>query len=290
MRQEDIKIYKQGNNDRYFESIIKNKERNSNFITMYDLEVENSHSYFANGLLVHNCHHGIGKTYQKVLSGINAEFRLGFSATPKDFEDPDGEYLKVIGVLGPIIKAVEYEEVKDILAIPKVRMIKYPWDGEYADLKWRQAYRYGIEENPKRNLAIAQVAKELDGSILIMVRTVRHGEILSSSISSYLVQGRDDNERRERVKSLLKKRTRKNVVISTPVFGEGVDIPALDTLINAGAGKSRIQTIQWAGRALRKTEGKEEGIIVDFWDEGNRYLRQHSFQRYDVYKKLGWVK
>ena len=46
-------------------------------------------------------------------------------------------------------------------------------------------------------------------------------------------------------------------VIATVSWVEGVDIPNLTCVINAGGGKSEIQTLQKIGRGLRKTETKD---------------------------------
>ena len=56
IRVENIEVYKRGSNDKSFSSIIGNKERNENFIEFYDLEIHGHPSYFANEILVHNCH------------------------------------------------------------------------------------------------------------------------------------------------------------------------------------------------------------------------------------------
>lgn len=238
-------------------------------------------------VIVDECHHVCATTYEHVLSAINAPYRFGFSATPKDFEDERGEYLKVIGLLGSIIHCVDYEDVKEVLAIPKVEMLNFK-DYNLDRMCWNQAYRKGIEENIIRNRTIEMYVEENNGkSILILVKTIKHGKELEMFISnSVLICGFDDIDSRERAKKMLVK---KGIVIATSVFGEGVDIPSLDILINAGAGCSRIQTIQRAGRVLRKTENKTEGIIVDFWDCGNKYLERHSRQRYETYRKLGWI-
>jgi DNA polymerase III gamma/tau subunit len=56
IRVESVVFYKRGNNDRYFESIIGDTERNQGFVKFYDLQVKNHPSYFANNVLIHNCH------------------------------------------------------------------------------------------------------------------------------------------------------------------------------------------------------------------------------------------
>ena len=56
IRVESVEIYKQGNNDKSFRSVIGNKERNQGYVEFYDLEIDTHPSYYANNILVHNCH------------------------------------------------------------------------------------------------------------------------------------------------------------------------------------------------------------------------------------------
>lgn len=50
--------------------------------TVYNLEVEGAHTYFANDVLVHNCHHAIAPTYQKICEFFSSAKILGVTATP----------------------------------------------------------------------------------------------------------------------------------------------------------------------------------------------------------------
>jgi len=72
---ESVAFYKQGNNDRYFKSVIGDKERNQGFVELYDFEVDSHPSYFANGVLVHNCH--------KITSDAQNAFLKILEDTPK---------------------------------------------------------------------------------------------------------------------------------------------------------------------------------------------------------------
>jgi superfamily II DNA or RNA helicase len=74
-----------------------------------------------------------------------------------------------------------------------------------------------------------------------------------------------------------------NCLIST-LLGEGVDIPSMTTIIMAGGLKTPVGVVQKVGRALRKSPGKEEAIIVDFRDKGP-WLSQHFQERMDVYRE-----
>lgn len=48
--------YIPGKNDDVFLGSISREDLDSGFVTFYDLEVEEEHCYFVNGVLVHNCH------------------------------------------------------------------------------------------------------------------------------------------------------------------------------------------------------------------------------------------
>lgn len=70
LRVESVKIYKRGDNDRYFESYLTDRERDSEFIRLYDLEIEGHPSYFVNDILVHNCHSLSSAAWQAFLKVI----------------------------------------------------------------------------------------------------------------------------------------------------------------------------------------------------------------------------
>lgn len=55
-RVDSVEIYKRGYNDELFSSYISDTDSREGFTYLYDLEVEGHNSYFANDILVHNCH------------------------------------------------------------------------------------------------------------------------------------------------------------------------------------------------------------------------------------------
>jgi len=50
---------------------------------VYNLEVEGNNNYFANTILVHNCHHYVSPTYLKSIRHFNHKLRTCWTATPK---------------------------------------------------------------------------------------------------------------------------------------------------------------------------------------------------------------
>jgi len=238
--------------------------------------------------IVDESHHCISNSYYYVLSHFNQYYRFGMSATPKDEDDQEKEYKRVIGLIGSIIYDTKITDIPSILAKPVCYMIHYNQNFHLSNLDWKNAYREGIVRNMIRNSALQRyIIDHPKESILITVKLKEQGEILANMIpGAVLIFGKDSMKIRDEIKSLLNlKKTR--VVIST-VFGEGVNIPELNTIIKAEAGLSKIRTVQAAGRSMRKTNTKSIGIVVDFVDEDNRYLMKHYLARLRTYQKNGF--
>jgi superfamily II DNA or RNA helicase len=96
------------------------------------------------------------------------------------------------------------------------------------------------------------------------------------------------SDERSEYRKKLNKREIKCAIV-TSIWNEGVNIPTLNVLINAAGGKSEINTIQMGSRSLTKTEGKEEGIIIDFFDSGYWKLIEHFGERISTYIEQGWL-
>lgn len=70
-----------------------------------------------------------------------------------------------------------------------------------------------------------------------------------------------------------------DILIST-LLKEGVDIPEISAIVHAEGGKSEIERIQRAGRALRPSNG-DHAVIADIRDQG-KYLADHFEERVDI--------
>ena len=80
---ESMEIYKQGNNDRSFQSVISDNDKFKGFIEFYDLEINGHPSYYANNTLVHNCKNQESLIY-KLCNQVSkkCKYRLGMTGTP----------------------------------------------------------------------------------------------------------------------------------------------------------------------------------------------------------------
>lgn len=262
-------------------------------------------------VIVDECHHvssaeGISSSrrrpreyagYSKVLSNLNSCFRFGFTATIPIDAKPK---FALEGLIGPVIGDFTIEEAakKGILAKPKIKIIeltKIQGKSCY-ESQYQQVYQDLVVLNDEMNRKIISMCVDFsyqNKTSLIIVNKIEHGEILHdlgerSKLKIKFVQGKTDGDTREQIKQeIIKKKIL--AVICTTVWKEGINIPSLNVVINAAGGKSEIATIQAIGRGLRRTEDKDEIIVVDFFNPSSNYLISHFGLRIALYCRMGWM-
>jgi len=258
----------------------------------------NKYSTFFDVVIVDEAHRvsSFNGLYHKVLSNLLAPVRLGFTATLPYKEEAK---MALEGLIGPLITEQTINEAaeKKILAVPKIKIIKSRLKQRVKELRnYQEVYQKGIVENLSRNKQIVDIVinhKEKKQSTLIFVNKIEHGKNLiklfkKREVNIPFIKGDMPNERREVIKkSLIKKK--RLVVIATTAWKEGVDIPSLDVVFNAGGGKSEIATLQSIGRGLRRTDEKDLVIIYDFFDPSHNFLISHFGERVSLYCKNNWL-
>lgn len=276
----------------------------------YDIETEN-HTFIANGILNHNCHMFAADTFKDVLNHLlNARMRIGMTGTlPTDnvkahiFEGEFGtdklsvtnEELISRGIsTKPYICQVPIESPKNLdkkalgalpVGLPKSQL----------DLMlYQEVYRQGIVHNNYRNGVIANLANKVynsnsQGVVLIVVKSIEHGNIIeeeinaiNSDINVKYLQGQDTLDRRGEVLDQVKA-SKVDVLIATSVIDVGVDLPNLQYLVYASGGKSPIQLLQRIGRMLRLGKHKPYIVVYDFVDRTSKYLYAQSQSREKIY-------
>ncbi len=234
------------------------------------------------------CHHLPADTaYGLAMEMEGAAWRYGLSATPYRADRQD---MLMEAALGPKVFCARASVLIDLgyLVAPKIRFLPVPPPAAHHACKtdYQDVYTSFIVKNKARNRLIAQAALALadEGkSVLILVNHVRHGKLLADMLSdASLVQGSDGSDQRQNIFAALSAKT-KFIVIATTLADEGLDIPSLDSVILAGAGRSETRALQRVGRALRTSPGKTEAIIIDFMDNAP-HLREHAADRLELYR------
>lgn len=218
----------------------------------------------------------------------SAYYKYGFSGTP--FRD-DGADLLLEAVCGKqIVEVTATDLINDgWLVPPTIHLINVPpYKGNLPE-KYPSIYKTFVVENEVRNDKIVKSAKKLiekGRKVLILVKNLKHGDILLSKFDEdlviYFVRGDVDSDERNRIRQEFLDGDI-DVIIASVVYDQGINLPNLDALILAGSGKSSTRALQRIGRVIRPAEGKKDAIVVDFIDDA-KYLMNHTARRVEVYR------
>ncbi len=230
----------------------------------------------------------------KIVQMIPAYFRIGLTGTP-EVGDPVRE-LRLQASTGPILirkRAGDMAKIGQV--VPAIVYYHKVVNAPLYRVDWMTARRMLIEENSERNAMIIELAIKAakEGKrCLVICDTIRHAKVIAEvirgeSVRSRLLTGKHASGARSDAKKDMKSGALE-IMISTPIWDMGVDIPALDVLIIAAGGKSASRFIQRCGRAIRSRPGKAFGEIHDFFDTGCHYVVRHSVSRMEACKREGF--
>lgn len=246
-------------------------------------------------LILDETHHVSAKTFYRLVQRIDAPWRYGMSGTP--FGLADGKGLMVEAAFGPVVERVTNEELIQlgVNARPTIRMLEVT-EPKLEDGDWHFVYKTGIVLNEARNEMIVREAETFASKgwpTLIIVRELWHGDRLAMllrdrKVAHAFVHGQMPTDEVERHKDRLKDSSI-HVLIASPIFGEGVDIPAVRALIIADGGQSVAAVLQKIGRGLRRKQGDNRLDVVDFADLTHKWLSRHSQERLALYEGEGFA-
>ena len=276
-------------------------------------------------LVLDEAHHGAADTWAAVAAACaSAAYRIGLSGTAPR-RDPLTDLL-LEGVCGPTLVAAETGalEAAGFLARPTVRLLEPPPASypSYEEVReavlpdWRrdpkrlarlgtrlfdEARRRGIVGNRDRTEAFAAAAARhaLAGErVLVLCELRPHAAALEAAVRrrgverTWCLTGEDKD--REAALGRYRLLAGGGVLVATPWFREGMDVPEIDAGLLAGGSLSEIAVLQGFGRMLRPRPDKAEVLVYDALDgrdPGVRkdYLAQHALARLRVYRERGWA-
>jgi DNA repair protein RadD len=237
-------------------------------------------------------HHLKGKSWRAILDQCDAYYKIGTSATiflHRKRATPMGSIV-IRGVTGPVLYQITPSELikQGWLVPPRIELIRI-YGPPARGGSWDEVYDRGVVHHNIRNAAIARKALEYHDrglTVLVNVRLLEHVEVLEGTLkdaglSVAVIVG--DTPKRERDRKVAAFVRRDVDVILGTIFKEGVDIPAIEGVVNAAGGKSKIAAVQQF-RNLTPSDGKSHAVLADFMDLHNPTLAKHSLERLKVYR------
>lgn len=267
-------IFPQSNTGQY-NGNIKQAEADIVFASVQTLGRERHLNNFTEShfdyIVVDEFHHASAKTYQNLLSHFNPRFMLGLTATPERTDqsdilslcDDNLVYQKDLfdGINEEILSPFSYFGVADVVDYTEI-----PWrSGKFepnsllnklaTTSRANHVYKKWLELKQTRTLAfcISQQHADFMAEFFVM-RGVNAISVHSGSVV----------RRNEAINDLVAGRV--EIIFSVDLFNEGVDVPAIDTVLMLRPTESKIVFLQQLGRGLRKSNetDKQSLIVIDF--------------------------
>ncbi len=236
-------------------------------------------------VIVDEFHHAAAPSYRMLLEHIRPVELLGLTATP---ERSDG--LPLLDWFDHRIAA----ELRLWDAIDQQRLSPFVYYGvhdglDLREVPWRRGRGYDVEglsnlltsNDLWARQVVAQVAKRVDDPrrmrALGFCVSVDHARFMArvfrdAGIPAVAVWGDSpDTERASALADLAARRV--NAVFSVDLFNEGLDIPAVDTLLLLRPTDSPTLFLQQLGRGLRRLAGKTFCTVLDFVGEHRKEFR-----------------
>lgn len=228
-------------------------------------------------ILIDEAHRVAAPSYQKILRKLKPKFLLGMTATPERMDNQDiykifdynlayeirlSEALKekmltpfhYVGVQDYEVAGFSVDETSNLKFLVNEARVKYI-------LKELEYYGYS---GPKAK-GLIFCSRQDEAYELARIFTNR-------GYKARALTNQDSEKKRSQVVKELKDGDIE-YIFSVDLFNEGIDIPSLNQIVMLRNTQSSIVFIQQLGRGLRKYQGKEFTLIIDFiGNYKNNYL------------------
>jgi superfamily II DNA or RNA helicase/HKD family nuclease len=236
-------------------------------------------------VIVDEFHHAAAPSYDRLLSHLHPRELLGLTATP---ERSDG--LSLLHWFGGRIAA----ELRLWNAIDQHRLTPFVYYGisdglDLREIPWRRGRGYDVEGLERlytgndvwARLVLDQLRRRIDGlagmRALGFCVSIEHARFMARVFSQAGIAATaiwaDTPPAQRRAALIDLDRRRINVLFSIDLFNEGVDLPAVDTLLLLRPTDSPTLFLQQLGRGLRRNPGKTVCTVLDFVGQHRREFR-----------------
>lgn len=235
-------------------------------------------------VVLDEAHHTAAASYREILEPLEPEILLGLTATP---ERMDGE--SILPWFGGSIA----DEMRLWHAIEKQYLVPFDYYGVHdgtnlTEVNWR-AGRYDIAGlnqmlswNERRAQVVIRQLMEIHGDVLQaralgFCVSIDHAEFMAAMLTKAGIRAEAITSRTEEsVRRSAPQRLRDgevNVLLTVDLFNEGIDIPAVDTILFLRPTESVTVFLQQLGRGLRLAAGKKHCLVIDFIGNQRREFR-----------------
>ena len=307
--------------DKYDENIIFGNyqslcKKPQGFFDMFDV------------VIIDECHHSKATSIKNILRKCrNCKYKIGLTGT----FPAEGTYDNYViqSFLGPVVyrmssfDLINRENFATPVYVSSINLKYLPEETKNALFRMRQekdkddpqagaklliSEKEVMRDNPVRFNYICGMIKKTTKNTLVIFSDIKTGygrkvyqyiKETSDKIVFY-IDGETKSSTREEMKAVMEEDLTGNTIIvaSMGCFTEGIDIANVWNIFLIETTKSEITLAQLLGRGMRRFEGKDRTIMIDFVDDyrvpssrgyrNENYLYKHGVARREIYKKRGF--
>ncbi|SOB77237.1 Methyltransferase domain-containing protein [Marinobacter sp. LV10R510-11A] len=231
-------------------------------------------------IVVDEFHHAAAPTYCRLLSYFAPTFMLGLTATPDRTDRSD-----ILSLCDDNLVYAHnlFEGIRSKLLAPFHYYGIYDDSVDYAEIPWRNGkFDPSQLAHKLATLGRARHAERVwekhgQQRTLAFCVSINHADFMAEQFqkrgfSAAAVHGRSELSRGEALEQL---RSGELVILfSVDLFNEGVDLPTIDTVMLLRPTESKILFLQQLGRGLRRAEGKDKLVVLDFIGNHQGFLHK----------------
>ena len=220
-------------------------------------------------IVIDEFHHAVTDSYRRIIDHFTPGFLLGLTATPERMDRRDVFMLCdynvpfEIGLSDAIrfgrLVPFTYRGIADDIGYSKIRFS----GGRYV----REELDTALSDGRRAKTILSHFMKYPSERAIGFCSGIRHAEFMRDFFESHgipsraIVSGGDD----DRVASVEDFEDGKvRVLFTVDMFNEGVDIPSIDLVMFLRPTESQTVFTQQLGRGLRRFDGKERLMVLDF--------------------------
>lgn len=218
-------------------------------------------------IVVDEFHHASAASYRGLLDHFTPRFLLGLTATP---DRSDGADLLALCGDTLVYHCDLFDGIEAGLLSP-FRYMGVPDEVDYAQIPWRssqfdpEALEAALATEARAQNALDQFHQHRDGPAIGFCCSVRHAEFMAAffrdrGLRAVAVHSGPGSAPRATSLGQLG-RGEIDILFAVDMFNEGVDVPAIGTVMMLRPTESVILWLQQLGRGLRRVEGKVLRVI-----------------------------
>ncbi len=231
-------------------------------------------------IVIDEFHHAAAPTYRRLLGHFEPRFLLGLTATPDRTDQSDilalcDENLVFMrdlfaGIEASLLAPFHYYGI---------------WDQsvDYREIPWRsgrfdpEALSAKLATMARARHALREWRARAQQRTLAFCVSIKHAEFMAKrfrrdDVRAAAVYAGSELSRGSALAQLEDGRLQ--VIFSVDLFNEGVDLPAIDTVMMLRPTESKILFLQQLGRGLRKAPDKAKLVVLDFIGNHNAFLHK----------------